>query len=457
MRFVADFHTHSYLSRATSKLCDLPNYAAWARRKGIALLGTGDFTHPEWFDQISTKLKPAEPGLFALRKDAASEAVVEVPPSCTADLRYILTSEISNIYKRDGKTRKVHNLLFAPDIETVARINKALDKIGNIKSDGRPILGLDSRDLLEIVLEASSDAFLIPAHIWTPWFSVLGSKSGFDAIEHCYADLSDHIFALETGLSSDPAMNWRLSGLDRYTLVSNSDAHSPGKLAREANLFDCNLDYFAVREAMKTREGFLGTIEFFPEEGKYHFDGHRKCDTRLDPRETIRLDGKCPVCGKPVTVGVSARVEELADRDPGAKPEGAPGYHSLIPLSEVCGEVLSCGPATKKATALYEKLLAELGPELTVLQVTELDQLDRAGGPVLAEAIRRVRTGEVFIDAGYDGEFGTIKIFEPGERESLFGKTGIFAVPKSKATPAEDLYSFSKPQKTKSAIRKKRP
>ena len=448
MRFAADFHIHSHYSRATSKNCDLEHLWAWAQVKGLRVVGTGDFTHPGWLDQIRTRLEPAEPGLFRLKDEFAAEVAGEVSESCRGDVRFVLTAEISNIYKRDGATRKVHNLLFAPDLETAARIGAALDKIGNITSDGRPILGLDSRDLLEIALEAGPDTFLIPAHIWTPWFSVLGSKSGFDSIEACYGDLTDHIFALETGLSSDPSMNWRLSGLDRYTLVSNSDAHSPSKLGREANLFDCEPDYFAMRQAMKTRKGFLGTVEFFPEEGKYHFDGHRKCKTRMAPRETIEQDGLCPVCGKGVTVGVMSRVEQLADRAEAKKPKRARPFHSLVGLDVAMGQVVGQGPNTKKVRQLCHRLLERIGPEFTILMDADTKILAAAGGPLVAEAVSRIRKGRLEIQAGYDGEFGKVCIFAKGEREKIVGQTGMVSVPASpKRTRPAPLLELAQPDR----------
>lgn len=432
MKFLADFHIHSYLSRATSRQCDLENLWAWAQIKGISVIGTGDFTHPEWYNEISTKLEPAQPGLYRLKDEFREKVRTLVPPSCTRQVRFVLTSEISSIYKKGDKTRKVHNLIFAPDRKIVSKINKVLDRIGNIKSDGRPILGLDSRNLLEIVLESSDDCFLVPAHIWTPWFSVLGSKSGFDAIEECYDDLTGHIFALETGLSSDPAMNWRLSGLDRFTLISNSDAHSPGKLGREANRFDCTMDFFAMRDAMRDKTGFCGTIEFFPEEGKYHLDGHRKCHMRMEPGETIKNKGLCPVCGKKVTVGVMARVGELADRKVGKQPEGGAGFTSLVPLCEILAQVLKVGPASKKVNTLYQKLLTEVGCEFSVLMDADADSLFLSGGPLVAEGIGRIRRGDVEIAAGYDGEFGSVTLFSEGEREKIAGQLGLISIPKAK-------------------------
>lgn len=313
MPFYADLHVHSKYSRATSKDADLEGMAVWAQRKGIAVVGTGDFTHPAWFAELQEKLEPAEPGLFRLRPEIERAVEERVPGSCRRPVRFMLEVEISTIYKKGERTRKIHHLIYAPDLDTASRFRDRLAHIGNIESDGRPILGLDSRDLLEVTLESGPDAYLVPAHIWTPWFAVLGSKSGFDAVEECYGDLADHIFAVETGLSSDPPMNWRVGSLDRYRLVSNSDAHSPPKLGREACVFDTELDYFRMRRALETGEGYGGTVEFFPEEGKYHLDGHRSCGVRLTPVETRTLDGVCPQCGKPVTVGVLSRVDDLAE------------------------------------------------------------------------------------------------------------------------------------------------
>jgi len=307
MKFIGDLHVHSKFSRATSKNLDFENLYIFSQLKGITVLGTGDCTHPGWFSEISTKLVPAEPGLFRLKKDIERICDQQVPGACRGPVRFMLQSEISNIYKKDGKTRKNHNLVFFPDLDAAARFNQKLDRIGNIKSDGRPILGLDARNLLEILLEVDDRAFFVPAHIWTPWFSLLGSKSGFDTVEACFEDLSDHIFAVETGLSSDPEMNWRVSQLDRMTLISNSDAHSPAKLGREANIFNTDLDYLSIKDAIAAGDGetFTGTIEFYPEQGKYHFDGHRKCRIRLDPGQTRKIEGICPVCKKPLTLGVS--------------------------------------------------------------------------------------------------------------------------------------------------------
>ncbi|HEV2779940.1 MAG TPA: UvrD-helicase domain-containing protein [Actinophytocola sp.] len=419
MRFHADLHIHSKYSRACSKDCDLEHLTWWARRKGITLVGTGDFTHPAWFDHLRENLVPAEPGLFRLRDDLDAGIGRRLAPSvAAATVRFMLSVEISTIYKRADRTRKVHHLVYVPDFDAAAEFNARLGRIGNLGSDGRPILGLDSRDLLEIALESGEGAYLVPAHVWTPWFAVLGSKSGFDAIEDCYADLADHIFALETGLSSDPAMNWRVSGLDRYRLVSNSDAHSPPILGREATVFDTDLDYFAVKRALETGDGHAGSVEFFPEEGKYHVDGHRKCGVRLEPRDTREHGGICPQCRKPLTVGVLSRVEELADRPEGYRLDGAAGFYSLVPLPEIMSEILGTGPKTKAVLSEIDKLVAALGPELQILEEVPVEDIG-ALSPLLGEAIARLRRGEVIRDAGYDGEYGVIRLFEPGELSRL--------------------------------------
>src|SRR5829696_1756089 len=389
MRFVADLHVHSRHSMACSRDCDLEHLAWWAARKGIALIGTGDLCHPGWSAEIRDKLVPAEPGLFRLRPDLERAVLATLPASVQVPVRFQLSVEISTIYKRGDRTRKVHHLLYAPDLGVAAELTRRLARIGNIASDGRPILGLDSRDLLETLLESGAGGYLVPAHVWTPWFAALGSKSGFDSVADCYADLADHIFAIETGLSSDPAMNHRVSALDRYRLVSNSDAHSPPALGREATIFDAELSYAGVRSALETGDGLAGTIEFFPEEGKYHLDGHRVCDVRLEPAETRRRGGACPVCGKPVTVGVLHRVEELADRPLGGAPGGVPPWRCLVQLPQVVGEILGVGPKSRSVEAEVSRLVSRLGPELGLLQDVPLDDLQREGTAALAEAVGR--------------------------------------------------------------------
>ena len=430
MKFIADLHVHSKYSRATAKNLDLENLYIAAQLKGVTVVGTGDFTYPVWFEEISEKLVEAEPGLFKLKAELARQCDTQVPESCRGPVRFMLVTEISNIYKKNGRTRKNHNLVFAPDTKVAHQFSNRLDKIGNIKSDGRPILGLDARDLLETLLETSADAFLIPAHIWTPWFSVLGSKSGFDSIEECFGDLTSHIFAVETGLSSDPAMNWRVSSLDGLTLVSNSDAHSPLNLGREANLFDTQLSYYAIKSALKTGDArqFLGTFEFYPEEGKYHIDGHRKCKIAFWPGTTMKHEGLCPECGKPLTLGVLYRVEELADRKEGQKPARSHSYTSSIQLVDILSEILRVGPASKKVKQTYQTVLNKLGAEFDILHHLDFEAIEQAAIPLLGEAIARMRRKEINVIPGYDGEYGRVRIFKDQERETLLGQQSLFAV-----------------------------
>ena len=310
-------------SDLTAKNLDLENIYRAAQIKGIAVVGTGDFTYPAWIEEIESKLEETEPGLFSLKREIAEPIDETLPVSCRNQVRFMLQTEISNIYKKEGRVRKNHNLIYFPDILAVKKFNARLDGIGNIKSDGRPILGLDARALLEIMLETSDQGFFVPAHIWTPWFSMFGSKSGFDTIEECFGDLKEYIFAVETGLSSDPPMNFRVSDLDHVSLMSNSDAHSPGYLGRNASVFNTDLDYFSMRTALETRDTkvFHGTLDMFPHQGKYHYDGHRKCSICLNPEITSEYGGICPVCKKPLTLGVLYRVQELADRKEGYLPE----------------------------------------------------------------------------------------------------------------------------------------
>jgi len=426
MRYIADLHIHSPYSRATSKSSNLTGLAAWSAVKGIDVIGTGDFTHPGWFHELRENLQPAEPGFFKL-KNGDIPQVLESAPIAKAQCRFVLTAEVSSIYKRHGSVRKIHNILFVPDFDSASKINTRLASIGNIESDGRPILGLDARDLLEIVLESAPDGFLVPAHIWTPWFSLFGSKSGFDCIDDCFGDLSKYIFALETGLSSDPDMNRLVSALDRFTLISNSDCHSPGKLGREANLFACGFNFFSMRDALKNPivGGFQGTIEFFPEEGKYHHDGHRKCGINLDPQETKKISGICPVCSKPLTIGVMHRVMELADRELPYFPRSSPGFYSLIPLSEVLGEIFSRGPATKTVMHEYDRLIRLFDSEFNLLLNVSVAEISERYSPVLGEAVKRIRKGKVVRRAGFDGEFGVIKVFDEGELKELVGQSSL--------------------------------
>ncbi|TYT74168.1 endonuclease Q family protein [Desulfobotulus mexicanus] len=420
MRYIADLHIHSKFSMATASSLDLEHLYISAQYKGISLVATGDCTHPGWFVELESKLLPAEAGFYKLRPEISGKLDVLVPSVCRREVRFILSSEISCIYKKDGKVRKNHNLVYFPDLESVKKFNLRLGRIGNIVSDGRPILGLDSRYLLEMVLETHEHAFLIPAHIWTPWFSLLGSKSGFDSVEACFEDLTPHIFAVETGLSSDPPMNRRVSFLDNLTLVSNSDAHSPGNLGREANILDTEFDYMGLYHALKNQnsKSFLGTYEFYPEEGKYHLDGHRKCGVRLTPEESMKLGGLCPVCGKALTLGVLYRVCELSDRNHPEEKRKIP-FHSLVPLKNILSEILGVGPNTKKTGKSYEQIINGLGPEFSVLWEMEIDNINTLGIPILGEAILRVRENRITIEGGYDGDYGKVEIFSKEEKKEL--------------------------------------
>jgi uncharacterized protein (TIGR00375 family) len=404
--FIADLHTHSHYSIATSKECDPEHLWQWARVKGVNLIGTGDFTHPAWREELRTKLEPDEEGFFRLREDSIPATTVKIP---AYPVRFVLSGEISCIYKKNGRTRKVHNLVVLPDFKSADLISQRLDAIGNIRSDGRPILGLDSKHLLELVLECCPEAIFIPAHIWTPHFAVLGAKSGFDSVEECYEDLTDEILALETGLSSDPQMNWQLSALDRFALVSNSDAHSPSKLAREANLFSGEFSYSGMRRSLKRQDaGFEGTIEFFPEEGKYHLDGHRNCGLRWLPQQTKEADGVCPVCGRAVTVGVLNRIESFADRPFGVAPEGSRPFVRLVSLTTILAELMGRG---KKSNKLYWALIEGLGSELHILQEASFDSIAAIAGNKVSEGVRMVREGKVSISPGFDGEYGRVTVF----------------------------------------------
>ena len=409
MKMIADLHIHSRFSMATSREGTPENLDFWARKKGISLIGTGDFTHPVWRKELRERLVPEENGLYRLREEYVKEESRKFPGEGT---RFVVSGEISSIYKKNGKTRKVHNVILLPSLEAADTMAQRLEKIGNIHSDGRPILGLDSHDLLEMMLDVCPDGILIPAHIWTPHFSVLGAKSGFDSVEECFEELTPYVHALETGLSSDPAMNWRISKLDRYQLVSNSDAHSPSKLGREANLLDIDCSYEGLYRAIQTGEGLEGTVEFFPEEGKYHFDGHRKCGVSLSPVEAERLGGICPVCGKKLTMGVDHRVEQLADRAEGFVKKDGKKYESLVPLPEVISACMGYSTASKKVQGCFEQMLQTLGTEFDILRNVPSEDIKSCAGERLAEGIENVRTGKVKRIPGYDGEYGKIQLFD---------------------------------------------
>ena len=394
---------------ATSKEGTPENLDFWARKKGISLIGTGDFTHPVWREELKERLVSEGNGLYRLRDEYVKEESRKFPGEGT---RFVVSGEISSIYKKNGKTRKVHNVILLPSLEAADAMAQRLEKIGNIHSDGRPILGLDSHDLLEMMLDVCPEGILIPAHIWTPHFSVLGAKSGFDSVEECFEELAPYIHALETGLSSDPAMNWRISKLDRYQLVSNSDAHSPSKLGREANLLDIDCSYEGLYRAIQTGEGLEGTVEFFPEEGKYHFDGHRKCGVSLSPVEAERLGGICPVCGKKLTMGVDHRVEQLADRAEGFVKKDGKKYESLIPLPEVISACMGYSTASKKVQGCFEQMIQTLGTEFDILRNVPSEDIKSCAGERIAEGIENVRTGNVKRIPGYDGEYGKIELFD---------------------------------------------
>ena len=409
MKMIADLHIHSRFSMATSKEGTPENLDFWARKKGISLIGTGDFTHPVWREELKERLVSEGNGLYRLRDAYVKEESRKFPGEGT---RFVVSGEISSIYKKNGKTRKVHNVILLPSLEAADAMAQRLEKIGNIHSDGRPILGLDSHDLLEMMLDVCPEGILIPAHIWTPHFSVLGAKSGFDSVEECFEELAPYIHALETGLSSDPAMNWRISKLDRYQLVSNSDAHSPSKLGREANLLDIDCSYEGLYRAIQTGEGLEGTVEFFPEEGKYHFDGHRKCGVSLSPVEAERLGGICPVCGKKLTMGVDHRVEQLADRAEGFAKKDGKKYESLVPLPEVISACMGYSTASKKVQGCFEQMIQTLGTEFDILRNVPSEDIKSCAGERIAEGIENVRTGNVKRIPGYDGEYGKIELFE---------------------------------------------
>jgi DNA helicase II / ATP-dependent DNA helicase PcrA len=409
MSFYADLHLHSRYARATSRNADLAELARWARRKGVTVLGTGDFTHPAWFQELERGLEPAEPGLFRLRDELDRAVLERLPRSCHGPLRFLLAVEVSTAFRRDGRARRMHHLLYVPDLQAASTLNDRLGRSGNLTEDGRPTLAMDASDLLAATLDSGDGAYLVPAHVWTPWVGVLSATTGFDSIEDCYGELARHIFAVETGLSADPPMCWRVSALDRYRIVSYSDAHAPSRLGREATELDTGLDYFAIRRALERGEGFQGTVELFPEAGRYHLSGHRRCGVRLEPAEARRARQRCPACGKRLTMGVLQRVEDLADRPAGAGPAGTAGCRSLIALDEVVAEVAGVGPTSKTVRRTVDDMIGRLGPELPILKRLPLEEVAGAGFPEVAEAIGKVRRGQVVLDPGFDGQYGSAR------------------------------------------------
>ena len=402
MKFIADFHIHSKYSRATSRDMDVEHIAYWAKLKGIQLMGTGDFTFHLWLEELKSKLVPLNNGLFTYK-----------------NVTFMLTSELSCIYSKNKKTYRIHMMIFAPDFNTVDKINATLSRYGNLASDGRPILGMDAKEIARIVFDINKDCIIVPAHAWTPWFSIFGSMSGFDRIEDCFEELTPNIYCIETGLSSDPEMNWRLSKLDKITLISNSDSHSPQKIGREANVFDCALDYFEIMDVLKKKDNkrFQYTVEFFPEEGKYHFDGHRLCEVRFSPQESMANNNICPKCKKLLTIGVMNRVDKLADRPEGFRPENAIPFKRMIPLDEIIADAKGVGKASKQIIQEYMSLVSKFSTEFEVLMNVKKEDLSKSTSPRIDEGIIRVREGKVKINPGYDGEYGTIKIFNEEDQQ----------------------------------------
>ncbi len=454
MEVIADLHLHSHYSIATGREADLEHLDLWGRYKGVRVVGTGDCTHPEWLKELEAKLAPVGEGTYGLKPELALPLDLKGDPwQETPGVHFLITGEVSTIYKKAGRVRKVHLLLVLSGLEAAGRLSRRLGRLGNVTSDGRPILGLDAKHVLELMLEADPQGLVIPAHIWTPWFSVLGSRSGFDSLEECFEEGIKHIHALETGLSSDPAMNWRVSALDRFVLISNSDAHSPQKLGREANIFTVPPFYPHLARALRTGEGFGGTMEFFPQEGKYHLDGHRNCNQRLTPEEAAGLGGVCPKCGKALTYGVLHRVQDLADRPAGARPPEAKPFESLIALPEILREVLEVGSvSSKKVRSRYFRLLEKLGPELALLRRASLTDLAREGGELLAHGVDRMRRRQVHIAGGYDGAYGEIHLFTPEERRRLLGQRAFFSLAAAASAPAAATSPalFATPGKTAS-------
>ena len=447
--YIADLHIHSRYSRATSKDLTVEALSLAGRQKGIGLIGTGDFTHPAWRKELREALVPSEEGLYTLKeKQTVSGAAGTFP-----EPRFVITGEISSIYKQEGRVRKVHNLIILPDLEAAERMAAKLETVGNIHSDGRPILGISSHDLLELTLDICPEAVFVPAHIWTPHFSMFGAFSGFDTVEECFGDLAPMIHAVETGLSSDPPMNWRLSALDRFQLISNSDAHSAAKLGREANLISGDLSYEGLYRALQRGEGLEGTVEFFPEEGKYHYDGHRKCHLCLKPEETEQYEGRCPICGKKLTIGVSHRIEELADRPEGFVRPGAKPFESLVPLREVIAASTGSSAQSVKTERRYQEMLEKLGTEFGILRELPVEEIRAVAGERIGEGIRRLRAGEVIRRPGYDGEYGEIRLFREEELENAQGQLSLFPLSEMEGKPEEKMNSESpKDRKKKKEI-----
>lgn len=430
MKYIADLHIHSKFSRATSKDMTFDHLAYWAKAKGISLVASGDFTHPEWFFLTKQKLEPCGNGFFRLKNiTPPANGFLKNLTLSPEDVSFILSTEVSLVYSKKGKVRKIHLLVFAPDFDSVEKINQRLSGLGNLRADGRPVLGMEAKLFVKMVLDLCPQCFIVPSHIWTPWFSLFGANSGFDSIEECFEEMTPFIFALETGLSSDPPMNWRLSSLDRYALISNSDAHSPSRLGREANVFDTDFSYQGLVAALKSRDPqrFLYTIEFFPEEGKYHYDGHRKCNVVFSPRESRKHNNICPRCGKKLTIGVLHRVEELADRELHQVPPNKIPYKNLIPLNEIIAEALGKTAECQSVWEIYFRFIYEFGHEHRILTEVPIDELARFQPEKISLGIDRMRKGLVHIEPGHDGFYGRISLFPTEEpQDSSEGQLSLF-------------------------------
>ncbi len=424
---IVDFHIHSKFARATSKDSDLEHFELWCKLKGIDICSVADFTHPVWFAELRHKLEETSSGMYSLKKNVQRlrpQDVIGGRLPHDKEVRFIFATEISSIYKKNGRARRIHTVIVAPSMEVAGKINVRLDTVGNLKHDGRPILGLDVRNLAELCLEIDERCLIIPAHIWTPWFAMFGSKSGFDSIEECFEDMTPHIYAVETGLSSDPSMNWRVGNLDNVMLVSNSDAHSPQNLGREANVFEIErFEYAEIRDILKNKrkEKFPYTIEFFPEEGKYHMDGHAPCKVALTSEATKKNGGLCPSCKKSITVGVMSRVDVLSTRKAGEKSPWANPYKCIIPLHEMIAECVGKNKKSKTVVSQYFQILRNVGPEFFVLIDANLEDISRLIDGDIAKAIENMRTGKVSVKAGYDGIYGTISALAREKKKMMQG------------------------------------
>lgn len=421
---VVDLHLHSHHAYATSKDLTLEGLYYWGKIKGVTVIGTGDFTHPAWFRELSEKLEQTDGGLYQLKEEISQGIDAELPQSVRNNpCLFVPTVEIATIYSRHNKLRKVHSCIVAPSLDSCEKLSTQLSTIGNLAADGRPTLGLDTRNLFEMVLTLHEDTLFFPAHIWTPWFGLFGSRSGFDSLEEAFGDLSQEVYAIETGLSSDPFMNWRVKDLEDLTILSNSDAHSPQKIGREATVIATDLNYKTMVDAIKQKNKRLqGTIEFYPEEGKYHFDGHRKCTVRMSPQETDRHGGICPVCHTRVTVGVESRVDFLSSHPKDYQPVSHKHVEYIVPLAEIISEIEEVGVNTKKVVKKYEEVISTLGAEFEILRTMPISQIEAVGFYKLSVLVDRMRKKDLLIEPGYDGEYGVVKFFKNKKERAALGE-----------------------------------